>query len=121
MFSRDRGRLPTRAARTVTVTKTVPLELVRYPGQGVEIVVARCRAAGLMISAMPPFVRLVLLACSYMSRVQHPLQKCKRSLLLRAPDDVSRGPFLNDDATIHEDHPVSHLPGKRHLMGDDDH
>jgi hypothetical protein len=91
------------------------------PGQRAEIAVGRCGAGAPMISGMPPLVGLILLAGMHMSRVQDPLQKGESSLLPRAPDDVVWGAFLNDDATIHEDHAVSHLPGERHLMGDHDH
>ena len=74
-----------------------------------------------MISGMSPVVGLILLAGSHMCRVKHPLQKGNCSLLLWATDDIVRVAFLNDDAAIHEDHPVSDLPGERHLMGDHDH
>ena len=39
----------------------------------------------------------------------------------RGIEDLARRALLDDRAAVHDDDPVGHAPGKRHLVGDDDH
>ena len=43
------------------------------------------------------------------------------ALLPGALDDLAGVALLHDDAAAHEDDLVGHVPGKGHLVGDDDH
>ena len=36
-------------------------------------------------------------------------------------NDLPGGPLLHNDAAVHKDHLVGHVPGEGHLVGDDDH
>ena len=49
-----------------------------------------------------------------------PRQELTGALLLRVVDDLPGGALLHDDAAVHEDHLIGHVPGKGHLVGDDD-
>ena len=50
-----------------------------------------------------------------------PGQKLPGALLPGVLDDLPGGALLRDDAAIHEDDPIGHIPGEGHLVGDDDH
>src|SRR5207302_954370 len=43
------------------------------------------------------------------------------ALFPRVPKDLCRRTLLDNPPLVHEDHPVRHLAGKAHLVGDDDH
>ena len=40
---------------------------------------------------------------------------------MRVVDELAGRAFLHHDAAVHEQDAVGHVPGKVHLMGDDDH
>ena len=48
-------------------------------------------------------------------------QETAGPFLLGVVNDLMGRPLLHHHAAIHEQDPVSHIPGKGHLMGDNDH
>ena len=48
-------------------------------------------------------------------------RNCRVRSSLGMVHDLTGVPLLHDDAAVHEDHLVRHIPGKGHLVGDDDH
>ena len=53
--------------------------------------------------------------------IEHPRQERLRALFPGLADHLSRRPFLDDDAAVHEQHLVGHLARELHLVRDDDH
>jgi hypothetical protein len=54
-------------------------------------------------------------------QLEHAVEEGAGALVLRVADDLVRVSLLDDDAVVHEDHPVRDLAREGHLVGDDDH
>ena len=58
---------------------------------------------------------------TFSKRLSHGLEEILQPLGFGRTKDGLGGAFLGDDAPVHEDDPAGDLPGKAHLVGDDDH